>query len=60
MKKKKSKDIHLTGCGGPKGCEMLRLPHFLRNQLTDGGEVVSLTSQPPFTESHFFLHQNAL
>jgi hypothetical protein len=26
---------------------MLRLPHFLDNQLTDGGVVVSLKHQPP-------------
>jgi hypothetical protein len=32
-----------TGCGGPQGCETSRLPHFLHNRLTDGGEVVSLT-----------------
>jgi hypothetical protein len=25
---------------------MSRLPHFLHNWLTDGGEVVSLTCQP--------------
>jgi hypothetical protein len=41
-KKKKGKTIPLTGCGGPQGCEVLRLPHFLDNWLTDGGEVVSL------------------
>jgi hypothetical protein len=29
--------------------EMSRLPHFLDNRLTDGGEVVSLTRRPPFT-----------
>jgi hypothetical protein len=28
---------------------MSRLPHFLDNGLTDGGEVVSLTCWPPFT-----------
>jgi hypothetical protein len=28
---------------------MLRLPHFLDNRLTDGGEVVRLTRRPPFT-----------
>jgi hypothetical protein len=27
---------------------MSRLPHFLDNRLTDGGEVVSLTRRPPF------------
>jgi hypothetical protein len=25
---------------------MLRIPHCLDNQLTDGGEVISLTHQP--------------
>jgi hypothetical protein len=25
------------------GCETSRLPHFLDNLLTDGGEIVSLT-----------------
>jgi hypothetical protein len=28
---------------------MLRFPHFLDNQLTDGGKVVSPMRQPPFT-----------
>jgi hypothetical protein len=28
---------------------MLRLPQFLDNQLTDGGEVVSLNRRPRFT-----------
>jgi hypothetical protein len=26
-----------------------KIPHFLDNRLTDGGEVVSLTRRPPFT-----------
>jgi hypothetical protein len=26
-----------------------RFPHFLDNQLTDGGDVVNLTHRPPFT-----------
>jgi hypothetical protein len=34
---------------------MLRLPHFLENRLTDGGEVVSLTRWPPFTPRGRFL-----
>jgi hypothetical protein len=38
----------VTGRGGPEGCERLRLPHFLDNRLTDGGEVVSITHRPPF------------
>jgi hypothetical protein len=32
-----------------KACETSRLPHFVDNRLTDGGEVVSLTRWPPFT-----------
>jgi hypothetical protein len=28
------------GPGGPYGCEMLRIPHFLDNRFTDGGEVI--------------------
>jgi hypothetical protein len=39
----------VTGRGDPQGCEMPRLPHFLDNQPTDGGQVVSLTRRPPFT-----------
>jgi hypothetical protein len=39
----------LTGSGGPYGCETSRLPHFLTNRLTGGGEVVSLTRRHPFT-----------
>jgi hypothetical protein len=42
------KAIPVTGREGPEGCETSRLPHFLDNQLTDGGEVVSLTRRPPF------------
>jgi hypothetical protein len=36
------KAIPVTGHGGPYGCEKSRLPHFLDNRLTDGGEAVSL------------------
>jgi hypothetical protein len=43
------KAVPITGRGGQLGCETSRLPHFLDNRLTDGGEVVSLTRQPPFT-----------
>jgi hypothetical protein len=59
LRKAKSKAIPVTGCGGPKGCETLRLPHFLDNRLTDGGEVVSRTRRLPFTPrkipvTHFY------
>jgi hypothetical protein len=43
------KAIPVPGRGGPWGCETSRLPHFLDNRLTDGGEVVSPTHRPPFT-----------
>jgi hypothetical protein len=33
----------------------LRIPHFLANQLTDGGEVVSLMHKPHFTFPERFL-----
>jgi hypothetical protein len=33
-----NKAILVTGHGGPKGCEMLRLPYFLDNWLIDGSD----------------------
>jgi hypothetical protein len=45
---KKGKGIPVTGCGGPMGCEMLRLPNFLDNRLSNGNEVVSLMHWQPF------------
>jgi hypothetical protein len=48
VKVKKGIAIPVTGRGGPWGCEMLRLPHFVNNRLTDGGKVVSLTRRTPF------------
>jgi hypothetical protein len=42
---KKGKAIPVTGGGGPQGCETSRLPHYLDNLLTDGGEV-SFTRPP--------------
>jgi hypothetical protein len=47
-KYKKNKGIPVTGSGSPYSCEMLRVPHFLDNRLTDGGKV-SLMRRPPFT-----------
>jgi hypothetical protein len=51
--KKKKKNVEgefilVTGRGHPYGCETSRLPLFLDNRLTDGGEVVSLMRRPPF------------
>jgi hypothetical protein len=43
----KGNAIPVTCRGHPQGCETSRLPHFLDNRLTDGGEV-SLTHRPPF------------
>jgi hypothetical protein len=40
--RQKGKAVPLTGRGGPYDCETSRLPHFLDNRLTDGGEVISL------------------
>jgi hypothetical protein len=42
------KAIPVTGHEGPKGFKTSRLPYFLDNRLTDGGEV-SLTRRPPLT-----------
>jgi hypothetical protein len=48
-RKGKALSLSLTGHGRPYGYETSRLPHFLDNRPTDGGEVVSLTRRPPFT-----------
>jgi hypothetical protein len=47
--KKGGNAILLTGHGGPQHCERSRLPHFLDNCLTDGGEDVSLMHWLPST-----------
>jgi hypothetical protein len=44
----KKKSIPVTGRGGPYRWETSSLPHFLDNQLTDSGKVVSLKRRPPF------------
>jgi hypothetical protein len=46
MLNKESKAIPARGLGGPQGCEVSRLPHFIDNRPKDGGEVVSLTHRP--------------
>jgi hypothetical protein len=38
---KEIKDIPVTDRGGLLGFQMLRIQHFLDNQLTDGGKIVS-------------------
>jgi hypothetical protein len=43
------KSYPVTGCEGQEGCEMLRLPHYLDNWLTDDSEVVSFMHRLPFT-----------
>jgi hypothetical protein len=43
-----SKAILVAGRGGLQDSEMLRIPHFLDNRLTDGSGVVSLTRQQRF------------
>jgi hypothetical protein len=48
-KTSKSKVISVTGHGDPQGFEKSRLPHFLDDRFTDGGEVVSLTCRSRFT-----------
>jgi hypothetical protein len=51
----KSKAIPITDRAGLYGCDMLRIPHCLDNQLTDGGKVFSPMHQQNFTpHTHFF------
>jgi hypothetical protein len=52
---KKGKDIPVTDRGGSYGCETSRLPRFLHNQLSDGGEVVSLMHRPPLIPGRFLV-----
>jgi hypothetical protein len=49
VKVKQGQAIPVTGHGGPFGCEMLRVSHYLESRLTDGGKVVSNMRRPPFT-----------
>jgi hypothetical protein len=39
----------------PIGFETSRLPHFLDNRLTDGGEFVSLTCRPLLPPGRFLV-----
>jgi hypothetical protein len=46
LSKMKGKIIPVTDCGGPYGCEILRLPHFIDNWFTDAVRMnVGLTRQ---------------
>jgi hypothetical protein len=47
--------MSVTGHGDAQGYETSRLPHFLHNRLTYGGEAVSLPRQPPFTPGRFLV-----
>jgi hypothetical protein len=38
----KKYNVSLTDSGGPYGCEMYRLPHFLDSWFTDGTKFASL------------------
>jgi hypothetical protein len=63
--KKIDEAVPLTGHAGPKGCETSRLPYFLHNRLTEGGEVVSFARRPPFTprnipDTHFCYRMSRL
>jgi hypothetical protein len=51
-----SKAISASGRGGLQACEMLRIPHCIQCQITDGGEVVGPANRPPpySTETLFF------
>jgi hypothetical protein len=52
--KSKSKAIPVTGRGGLRGCEMLRIPHCLDNRLTVNCEILATCSS---TYSQFVPHR---
>jgi hypothetical protein len=54
IKARKGKAILVAGHGGPQGCEMLRLPHFLDNRHTDGSALAGFPL-PPEDPWYFFL-----
>jgi hypothetical protein len=47
--KVKKQNYPVTGRRGLYGYDMLRIPQCLDSRLTDGGEVISFTSQQRFT-----------
>jgi hypothetical protein len=46
----------LADLGGPQGGQTSRLPYFLDNRLTDGGEVVILTRQQRLIPGSLLVH----
>jgi hypothetical protein len=42
LKEKKSKAILVIGRGGLQGCEILRLPHYIDNRITDAVRLSAL------------------
>jgi hypothetical protein len=53
----KDRAIPVTSRGGPEGCEMLGLPHFVDNQLRDGNETDSLRPFTPRKITGIHFHQ---
>jgi hypothetical protein len=51
----KGKAIPVTGRGGPLGCETSRLPHFLYNRFTHGGELSALRAGSPLLPGIFLV-----
>jgi hypothetical protein len=47
--------IRITERGGPYGCETQRIPHFLDNRMTEGGEVINPMSWPRFSLRRFLV-----
>jgi hypothetical protein len=50
----KSRAIPVTSCEGLLGCEMLRIPYCLDNELIDGSDIVRLTNRPLSTPQKYF------
>jgi hypothetical protein len=55
LKGKINKSIPVTERGGPQVCETSKLPHYLYNRLTDGGEVVTLMRRSLFIPGRFLV-----
>jgi hypothetical protein len=44
----------VTGRRGPQRCETSRIPHFLDNRLTDGGEAIK-----PYEPAALYIHEES-